>query len=151
MRRGALSEWGAIVALALSPALFIYWAISIALPGTDFEFFLPFGHWQSMQVLASGGRITVNDHPGSSESIEVIQRAVRINPTPTGIHRWALPGLRFRCVTWPSGAPVWSVDFSLLIPTFLTAVVAMLCVRRYRRIRRMRAHSSAGTSRLRPA
>jgi hypothetical protein len=136
MRRAALSEWGTIVASALSLTLFFYWAISATWHIADFELFLPLGHWKTTQVLASGGTITVSDRYGSLESLEFIENATFLTPLPTGKYRWSLPGFRFRCVTWTSNPPIWSVDFSLLIPTFLTAIVAALCLRRYCRLRR---------------
>ena len=136
MRRAALPEWGAIFASALALALFFYWAISSMWQVGDFELYLPLGHWNTTQILASQGAVTINDRYGSLESLEFIEAASFITPLPTGKYRWSLPGIQFRCVTWPDGPPIWSIKVSLLIPLAFTSAVAALCSYGYFQFRR---------------
>src|SRR4051812_48136440 len=96
----AFYEWGAISTLALTLLCFGYWAVSISTALADFETFLPLGRWKSMQILASGGTITVNDHRESREEIELLWPYQTLKPPPASKTRWAVPGLSYQSINW---------------------------------------------------
>jgi hypothetical protein len=119
----AFFEWCAIATAALTILCIGYWTVSRSTSAADFETFLPIGHWNSMQILASNGTITINDHRGSKEEIETLTRYATINPPLTSKCRWALPGLLFQSMLW-GGQLDWSLTMSLWIPIVLLALAA---------------------------
>jgi hypothetical protein len=129
--RLALSEWGVIVSVPLSVACFIYWVVSIASDRADFQ--LSFARLCATQMATADGTITFCDNVANLEVIELIEKGIPFTPAPNRTYRWNIPGFRFRCLTFGSGTPVWSLNFSVLYPAFLSAFVAGFCIHEYRR------------------
>jgi hypothetical protein len=127
----AFVEWGAIVTFSLSLLCFAYWATSINSDFADFE--LSFG-WQVVQMSASDGTITLCNDFGNSEVIEEFDKGIPFFPPLAERYGWAMPGFRFRWMTW-GDSPLWTMRVSLLIPAALLMLVAGYFIRRYRKIR----------------
>jgi hypothetical protein len=147
MRR-AFYEWGAIVTLAITLLCFGYWAVSATANVPDFEMFLPLGHWSSTQILASQGTITINDHSGSKEAIETLMKYRIVNPPLTSKFRWSAPGISYQSINW-GGQLSWSLQLSLLVPTFLAALAAAFFTHGYLRVRHQALNPLRRTSRHR--
>jgi hypothetical protein len=142
----AFYEWGAIATLAMAPVYFGYWVVSLSTPRATIEVFFPFGHWRSMQVLAADGTITINDRNGSKDEIEELTKYSLLDPPLTSKTHWALPGFLYQSTNW-GGQLSWSLKFSLLIPTILSAIAAALFTHGYMRVRRAALREFLGKSR----
>jgi hypothetical protein len=136
----AFYEWGAIATSAGVLFCFLYWAVSISTAAVDSEVFLPLGYWNSTQILASQGTVTINDHSGSKEAIEEIVQYRVVNPPLRGKFRWQAPGFLYQSVDW-GGHRSWSLRLSMLLPALLSALSAMFFIRGYIRVRRCQAAS----------
>src|ERR1051326_7271642 len=87
-----------------------------------------------MQILASAGAITINDHRGSREEIEFLWPYQTLKPPAKSKTRWAVPGLSYQSIHW--GGLNWSLQLSVLMPACLSAIAAVFFVHSYLRLRR---------------
>jgi hypothetical protein len=140
----AVYEWGAILASSLAVLCPVYWVVSIG--GVVGGFGWNVGN--RTQISAIGGTITMcNDYKNWIGQIEQGIGSFKFKR-----HSATMPGIRFRWVKLDDSMgfeeapiPVWSVEFSLLIPMIFLALIAGVCLRRYRRIRA--AIAAAGSPR----
>jgi len=92
-----------------------------------------------MHMLVSDGAIVLSDQSADLKVIdEIVEKLIRVTPSPTGRYGWKIPGFRFRYITFAGGSPVWLASVSLLIPVFLLMLIAGICLRDYRRLRKAR-------------
>jgi len=131
----AFYEWGAITTSTLAVVCFLYWTVSRSTPVADFELFLPVGHWNSMQILGTNGKLTINDRRGSLEAIEEVSKYRIVNPPLVSKSHRALPGFLYQSINW-GGQLTWSLRLSMWIPTLLTTLAAAFFIHGYLRVRR---------------
>ena len=140
----AIYEWCVIASAALSAASIAYFAVSLVTDSADFE--LSFGDVPAtgMQVRAADGQITVCDHLGNLEIIELVNKSVAITPAVVSSLGWNNSVLGARYITFTSDFSVWSLNTSVLIPALFFAALGYFSYRRFRSVNRHRSTTMRG-------
>jgi hypothetical protein len=120
----AAYEWGAIAALNIAVYGFGFWAVSLCTAALDVS--MTFG-------IATDAHVT--------EGAITVSRGLKLNDLGTwqeddDLRGWACPGFRYNYITFATGEPCWIARCSALLPATFSALLAVLCVRQYRRERR---------------
>ena len=141
----AFFEWCGLISLVLSVVCLFYWGVSVVSEVADFD--LSFGERRTvMQMLVTNGKITLCDHIGNLELIELVKNSRPFEPAPSEVYGWSIPGFHFSFITFNGSSPVWSLNLSLLIPFAIMLVLGGFCFHRYRLFRRAVAAPSASVT-----
>ncbi len=132
MRR-VFFEWGTIAAVALSFLIAACWAISSL--GYEVDSRLKIGR---AYFIVEGGALKAYSDPDNDEVWSILDRRGRgaFRPPIVGDIGWSIPGLKIRGCRWSGGRIDWSWRMSLAISSVATALAAVGCGLRYRRVAR---------------
>ena len=132
-------EWGALTSAVAAFALLLYCSVSFFSDAADFQ--LSFGGvHQIAQMSVARGKLILCDDFANLEVIEAVKRSLPMNPAVASDLGWTIPGFTFRRIKFDDGggAPIWSLNVSLLIPSFMTMMLAGFCYYRFRVAKRTR-------------
>ena len=132
----ACYEWGAIAAASASAGCLLLWVLYV----TGMMKLAP--HAADSPVLVGGlsgfpsgeGTVTLSRQ---IESLEQVDRWRRLQKLRSAVdRRWHAPGLIFQYLALPGAKPQWLLRCSLLVPTFLFAIMALALGWKYRRFQK---------------
>lgn len=129
MKRAFLG-WCGITLLISSAVCLLYWSVSTLTDAANFN--LVFGQGSSrVQMLSTNGNITFCDHIDNLEIIDHINKSGKMEPTPSHVYGWSLPGFGLHYITFNQSSSIWSLNLSLLVPIILMIILSGFCLHRY--------------------
>jgi hypothetical protein len=133
----ALYEWGAILFVTITVTCAGFRFASVITDKADVSMFLGDDEW----VLVGNGAVIWTNSSDTPLRIEEYDQGQIVMPTPpTDVH-FAFPGVTYRKVTRKGigvSWPIWELRMlrvSLVLPTLISAFLALFFIWRYRRIR----------------
>ncbi len=132
----ACYEWGALAAASVSAGCLLLWILYV----TGMMKLAP--HAADSPVLvgeftafpSEAGTMTLSRQLESPEQVDRWRRRQKLRGAID--RRLHAPGLVFQYLALPGAKPQWLLRCSLLVPTFLFALIALALAWRYRRIQR---------------
>jgi hypothetical protein len=132
----AIYEWGALAAGGAAVGCLVLWFLSVT--GWITSIFSPWdlklsvGEWKHLTI--ADGALTLGKQLKSFDDVEDLRRDGTLAAARQ--YRWELPGLIFQYVGLPGFEPWWIVRGSLLIPTTVLGVLAIILAFKLRGVRR---------------
>ena len=119
----------------LAVAGLVYWVASLSTRLADTPPLAPSG-W--LAVTTSRGSLALSSGLWANvDVLDEIAKSPGLSPPLDRDVAWSVPGFRMRAIRLTGDATSdWALEVSMLLPILVSGVLAVVCVRRYRALRR---------------
>ena len=125
----ALYEWGGLLFATIAITCGTYWCISSISDKASFAMVLG-----GKLFMFEDGGVIWTDWIDTPSSIDEFDRRQLMTPDPPIDVHFTVLGATYRKLTWGAW-DLWMLRVSLLLPTLASALLAIFCFWRYRRLR----------------
>jgi hypothetical protein len=131
----AFYEWGAILFVTITVTCACFRFASVITDRANVSMFL--GNDES--VLVGDGAVIWTNSSETPLRMEEYDQGQIVMPIPPNDVHFAFPGVTYRKLTWsgngarPTILPLWMLRVSLVLPTLISAFLALFFIWRYRR------------------